>query len=371
MKIAVYHNLHFGGAKRVVLEQVRWLSAYHEVDVYKTNSDDDIFDPFSYARSIYKYNVPFPLASIPALDRFARDATAIFTLQKLHAKIAAEIDARSYDIVLVHPDKYTQAPFLTRYLKTPSVYYCQEPLRIAYEYGLRLREKVPPLKKAYEEVNRYLRKRNDRINVRSATFSLASCLHIRERMIESYDVYPDINYPGIDNKLFTPKSRKKKNQVIFIGGKDVVTDGYDLLRDAVALLPKKNRPTVRAITWKKQNNKRLTDEELVDLYNESSVVMCMSRLETFGLVPLEAMACGVPVIATNISGHRETIIDGKTGFLVEFHPQEIANRLSLLLSRPELAKKMGGEGVRHISRKWTWSTCASSLERLLLSYVKA
>lgn len=370
MKIAFFHNLNFGGAKRVVFEQVKSLSTRHKVDVYKTNLDDDIFDPVEYAENIYKYEIPFRFSSDPKLHRLEYDLKTLFTLQRKHEQIAREIDSRNYDIVLVHPDKFTQAPFLTRYLKTKSVYYCQEPLRIAYEYSLRLRDKVSPVKKGYEEVSRYLRKRNDRINVRSASYSLASCLHIRERMIESYDVYPDINYPGIDTTLFRPKTRKKKNQLLFIGGKDVVTDGYDLLKSAVMLLPSISRPEIKIVTWKKQNNQRLTDEELIDLYNDSLAAMCMSRLETFGLVPLEAMACGVPVIATNISGHRETIVHGKTGYLVEFHPHEIAEYLLEIISNPRLAKAMGEEGVRHVKKNWTWKKSTDVLEKLLLSYEK-
>lgn len=368
MKIAVFHNLNFGGAKRVVFEQVKGLSKDHVVDVYKTNRDEDIFDPLAYARNSYEYDVPFYFDSTAGLRRLEYDIKTIITLQNLHAKIASDIDKRGYDLVLVHPDKYTQAPFLIRFLKTPTVYYCQEPLRIAYEYSLRLREQVSPVKKGYEEVNRYLRKRNDRINVRSAQFTLASCLHVRERMIESYDVYPDINYPGIDTTVFRPKHRKKKNQVLFIGGEEVVTDGYDLLKDAFTRIPKKIRPTVHIVKWKKQNNERLTDNELVDMYNESIAAMCVSRLETFGLVPLEAMACGVPVIATNVSGHRETVVHGKTGFLVEFHPKEIAGRLTMLLASPKLATKIGEEGVRHVKKEWTWKKSVQSLDALLRSF---
>lgn len=370
MKIAVFHNLNFGGAKRVVFEQVKSLSRNHTVDVYKTNLEDDIFDPVTYAKNLYRYEIPFIFPAQPVLDRLEYDIRTIFSLQKKHAQIASEIDAKNYDFVLVHPDKFTQAPFLTRYLNTRSVYYCQEPLRIAYEYSLRLRENVSPVKKAYEEINRYLRKRNDRINVRSATHILASCLHVRERMIESYDVYPDINYPGIDTLLFYPKPKIKRKQVLFIGGKDVVTDGYDLLKSAVSLLPPDIRPVIKVVTWKKQNNQRLTEEELVDLYNESLAVMCMSRLETFGLVPLEAMACGIPVIATNISGHRETIVHGKTGFLVEFHPREITQRLLTIITDNDLAIRMGNEGVKHVKKNWTWEKSTEVLEKLLLTYEK-
>ena len=57
----------------------------------------------------------------------------------------------------------------------------------------------------------------------------------------------------------------------------------------------------------------------------------MSRFETFGLIPLESMGCGTPVVATNIGGHRETVVNDVTGFLVDPDPKEIANKINELV----------------------------------------
>lgn len=368
MKIAVYYNLNFGGAKRVVFEQIKELSKKHEVHIYKIDEDDDVFDAVNFAKEVYRY--PSPVSnSGSSLKRLIYDFATYKLLPNLHRRIAQEIDSKKYDIVLVHPDKLTQAPFLLRFLKTKSVYYCQEPLRIAYEYSLRLKENVSFPKKLYEEINRMIRKNIDRVNVRAATYTIASCYYVRERMIEAYDVYPDINYPGIDVKQFRPMKRKKTNQVLFIGGKDVVTDGYDLAKAAVKRIPLIIRPKIHIVTWRKQNNQRLSDEELVQLYNESLLVLCVSRLETFGLVPLEAMACGVPVIATRVSGHRETVVDKKTGYLVEFSSEDIASLIIQLIKNDVLARKIGQNAVKYVKKYWNWEKSVSSLEGILVSYI--
>jgi glycosyltransferase involved in cell wall biosynthesis len=366
MRIAVYYNLNFGGAKRVIFEQVKWLAKKkHKIDLYLITKDEDIFDPIKYSENVYRYPYQEKLTTFNIFNKLQKDASVFLNLKNLHKKIAKDIDSRNYDLVFVHPDKFTQAPYLLRFLKTISVYYCQEPLRIAYEYSLRFKDKVSFYKKAYEQLNRLTRKNIDLVNVRAATNSIASCYHVRERMIESYDVYPRVCYPGIDHNVFRPLKTKKSNQVMFIGDKSVVTDGYDLAFESLRLIPAKIRPKLKIISWKKNNKERLSDEDLVKLYNESIAVFCLSRLETFGLVPLEAMSCGIPVIATKISGHRETVLEDKTGYLVDFQPKEIARKLVGLINNRNICEQMGKDGRKLILEKWTWEVCNKELETIL------
>lgn len=370
MKVAVFYNLSFGGAKRVVREHVKGLSDRgHTIDVYTTDTETDIFDPAQFATKSYHY--PFQIASsVPFVSRFVSDIKNFYLLKNHHRKIAGDIDKRKYDCVLVHPDKLTQAPFLLRFLKTPSLYYCQEPLRIVYEYGFRLREQVGVLNRFYEEATRLYRKKIDRENVRSATLSLASCYHIRERMIEAYDVFPKVSYLGVDTKTFRPLRVKKKNEVFFVGSKTLWSDGYDLAEKAIQLMDRSLRPSLRVVSWKKQDSERLSEDELVRMYNESIATLCMSRFETFGLVPLESMASGTPVIATTVSGHRETVKDGKTGFLVDFDPEQIAKTLTLLITNRELAKKIGKKARAYTASEWSWQKRLDELELLLKDFLK-
>lgn len=365
MKIAVFYNLSFGGAKRVVFEQIKGLkNRGHILDLYTVNPQNDIFDPSLFCKNTFEYQINLT-SRHHFIKRFIKDYKNFFTLKNLHKKIAAEIDNRDYDIVLVHPDKLTQAPFLLRFLKTPSVYYCQEPLRIAYEYSYRLREKVNFLRRIYEESTRLYRKQIDRQNVRFASFTIASCFHIRERMIEAYEVYPKVIYAGVDEKVFYPTNEKKINQVLYIGSSNVAADGYDLAEKALLHIPKHIRPQLRRLPFRKANGERLAEKELVKIYSQSKATLCVSRLETFGLVPLESMACAVPVIATKVGGHRETVIDGKTGFLVDFSPEDIAEKIMFLLKKPELSKKIGVKGREWIEEQWTWKRQIKDLEVLL------
>ncbi len=370
MKIAIFYNLSFGGAKRVVFEHVKGLkNKGHIVDIYTINYEKDIFDPSPFCRKTYNYKINLS-SSIPFVKRLISDYRNFITLKNLHHKIAVEIDNRGYDIALVHPDKFTQAPFLLRFLKTPNAYYCQEPLRIAYEYSFRLRENVNFFNRAYEELTRLYRKQIDRRNVRAASLTIASCHHIRERMIEAYEVYPKVIYCGVDEKVFHPTNEEKINQIFYVGSSDVLVDGFDLVVKALEYIPQVIRPKLHKISWGNENRKRLTDKKLVKIYNQSKLTLCTSRLETFGLVPLESMACGIPVIATKVGGHRETIIDGETGFLVNIDPKEIAEKIMLFLQKPELLSTLGGNGRAWVEKKWTWKKNINDLDNLLKKLTK-
>ena len=76
-------------------------------------------------------------------------------------------------------------------------------------------------------------------------------------------------------------------------------------------------------------------DALADFYRAADVCVVPSRSESFGLVALEAAACGTPVVAAAVGGLRSLVDDGVTGFLVDGHePGDYAEPLSVLLERP-------------------------------------
>lgn len=96
-----------------------------------------------------------------------------------------------------------------------------------------------------------------------------------------------------------------------------------------------------------------SDGDLPGLYRLASVFITASEIETFGIVVLEAMASGLPVIAPHATCMHELIIDGKTGFLTEPGDEEsMAHRLSLCLRYPDVAHDMGKQAVAR-SKKFT------------------
>jgi D-inositol-3-phosphate glycosyltransferase len=103
---------------------------------------------------------------------------------------------------------------------------------------------------------------------------------------------------------------------------------------------------------------------LADYYRAADVCVVPSRAESFGLVALEAAACGTPVVAASVGGLRSLVDDGETGFLVDDRdPAAYAALVAKLLGDPALAAEMGAVASAR-SRTYSWSITAARLRRL-------
>ena len=100
-------------------------------------------------------------------------------------------------------------------------------------------------------------------------------------------------------------------------------------------------------------------------YSAGDVVVTTPWYEPFGLTPLEAMACGRPVIGSAVGGITYTVQDGVTGFLVPPRaPQALADRLKFLLTRPSLRERMGRAARERVEREFTWATVGERTAQL-------
>lgn len=94
-------------------------------------------------------------------------------------------------------------------------------------------------------------------------------------------------------------------------------------------------------------------------YSAGDVVVTTPWYEPFGLTPLEAMACGRPVIGSSVGGITYTVVDGETGFLVPARdPEKLAVRLYQLLMEPELCERMGLAARLRVEQEFTWPIVA-------------
>jgi glycosyltransferase involved in cell wall biosynthesis len=90
------------------------------------------------------------------------------------------------------------------------------------------------------------------------------------------------------------------------------------------------------------------------ILRSSDVLVCPSLFETYGMSNVEAMACGVPVVSTNVGGPTETVVEGETGFLVPpCEPRPLAARVLELLGDPTLRQTMGAAGRRRVLEEYT------------------
>ena len=185
---------------------------------------------------------------------------------------------------------------------------------------------------------------------------------------------------GVDTELFTPVDRAEARRRLGLDGRPVLLwvgriapiKGLDTLLDAVARLAEggqdmrllvvggdADEPTSGHETSLRQRLARLGLEGSVRFvgpqpqgalplyYAASDVTVLPSYYESFGMVALEAMACGSPVIASRVGGLVTTVRDGVTGFLVpDGDVGALAERIETLVADPELRWRLGREGVR-------------------------
>ncbi len=106
-------------------------------------------------------------------------------------------------------------------------------------------------------------------------------------------------------------------------------------------------------------------EDLHLYYGAADAVVTTPWYEPFGLTPLEAMACGRPVVGSAVGGLTFTIADGVTGYLVPpKDPHALAERLSHLIADDELRRKMGERARARVVERFTWPVVASRTARL-------
>ena len=99
-------------------------------------------------------------------------------------------------------------------------------------------------------------------------------------------------------------------------------------------------------------------------YRASDVVLVPSRSESFGLVALEASACGIPVVASGVGGLLTLVDVGVNGFLVpDRDPAAFARHIAAILDDPALAARLGAGGARR-ARGYTWALAAARLRRI-------
>ena len=394
LKIAVYHNLPSGGAKRTLYEEVKRLSATHQLDLFSLSSaDNDFGDVRPFVRNSWIYSVePGRLFRSPfgRLNQGVR-LIDLARLRRLVQHIAADIDAGGYDVVLVHPCQYTQSPLVLQFLHTPTVYYCQEPLRKLYESPPpRPYVRRSPLKRALDKVDlldtlyRAALGRADRSSLRNASRVLVNSRFTQENVRRIYGVQSQVCPHGVDTKLFRPLNLPRDGMVLSVGAL-TPNKGFDFIIESLGHIAASIRPELVIVSNYQEPQERayleslaaekqvrltmltmIKVDELVRLYNTARVTVYAPVMEPFGLVSLESMACGTPVVGVREGGVRESVVNGQTGILVDRVPEAFAQAVRTLLEDRELVRRYGAQARKYVSERWTWERAVERIERHLL-----
>ncbi len=197
---------------------------------------------------------------------------------------------------------------------------------------------------------------------------------------------------GVDIRTFRPIDRREaRNELSLPEGPTVVyvgrlvpRKGVDTLVEAFALLPRQLRARLvivggepgaegsaevarlSTLAGKLEVAERVTftgsrpQQDLYRYYGAADVAVTVPHYEPFGMTPLEAMACGVPVVGSRVGGIKTSVVDGETGYLIPPQdPKALAGRLLRLLSDGALRDRMGCAGRRRVEEHYTWKHIAT------------
>jgi glycosyltransferase involved in cell wall biosynthesis len=111
---------------------------------------------------------------------------------------------------------------------------------------------------------------------------------------------------------------------------------------------------------------RVDRGRLPELIRSADVVACVPWYEPFGIVPLEAMACGRPVVASAVGGLLDTVVDGVTGIHVPpRQPHVVADAIGRLLGDEALRHRLGRAGARRARARYGWPGVARATDDVL------
>ena len=226
-----------------------------------------------------------------------------------------------------------------------------------------------------------------------------SCTEEERQFIELYGNPPgtlEIVAPGVEHAFFAPGEKRGARHALGIAfdvpvflfvGRIQPLKGLDVAVQALAQLQAKNAQLIvvggasgsegneelekvmqLARGLGVHNNIRFVEPQahhmLSTYYRAADVVVVPSRSESFGLVALEAAACGIPVVASAVGGLLTIIDDGETGYLVPRRdPALFAEHIDELLAHPTMALAMGAKAAEK-ARHYTWSFAAARLRRV-------
>ncbi|MEU2250556.1 glycosyltransferase [Streptomyces sp. NPDC019224] len=112
---------------------------------------------------------------------------------------------------------------------------------------------------------------------------------------------------------------------------------------------------------------RVPQDLMPHLMSSADLILSLPRYESFGITPVEAMACGTPVVATAAGGQLDTVVDGVTGTLVpptDGEGHDLAATIRGLLDDPERRARYGAAGRTHVLARFTWDEVTDEISRV-------
>src|SRR3989344_485737 len=314
-KIAIFHNSldNIGGAEIVDLILARELNA----DIYTTNIDGEMIKKMGYDDVLPRI---FSIGKVP-LNAPLRQELINWRFRKLDLK-------KKYDFYFIAGDWAMSGAVKNK----PNLWYVFSPTREIWDLKDFVKKiDVPWFLKWLFDTWVLIRRHFFRRDIRHVEKIISTSKNVQKRMKEYFNLNSKIIYPPVE----TSKFKYRKNGDYWLSVNRLIDHKrVDMQLKAFSKLPNEKLIIVGSYEqsrhFRKHANKIkkispknveimswISENELIELYANCKGFITTSMNEDFGVTPIEAMASGKPVIAPNEGGYKETIIDGKTGILID------------------------------------------------------
>ena len=392
LRIAVWYNLPTGGARRALYDHVRGLTERgHMVEAFRP----PIPNPEWLKLSCIEHEFPFQQIGNDAsylgrvLKHVVRLTAGIRAMEEHSQAVAKHIDQQGFDVLFANTCYQYYAPFIGRYCQTPSLLYLQEPNRFLYEalpylpwlgapegssWRRRLRARFDIMALRNEA-------RHELTNAKSYRRILVNSYFSRESVARAYGLDSQVCYLGVDTDHYALSTSLRESFILGIGA-IATPKRVELALESVGKMPSPRPRLIWAANSVDESYlaslearaqqigvdfelRRLVPEnELVDLLHRASCVIYTPRLEPFGYVPLEAAACGTPVVTVAEGGLRETMTNG-LGWIADATPEALAARLEEIFRAPSECAAAVAARRSEIVDQWNLASAIDRLERHL------
>jgi glycosyltransferase involved in cell wall biosynthesis len=406
LKIAVWHNLPSGGGKRALNHLVSGLLARgHSVESWCPPTADLSYLPMG--QLIREHVIDLSWEKPQTRDglsyliwRYHETGDKIAAMDRHCEQCATEINSGGFDVLFAHPCTFFRVTSVGRFTKIPTVLYLQEPNRDLYEASPKLPWAALPRRsgriwtpysirralKDFVDIRALrLQAREERDNAAAFDQILVNSYFSRESILRAYGLDSRVCYLGVATDRFRPLGLPRERVVIGLGAVHP-SKGLETAVEAIAKIPEAQRPELqwignfanpryhneinalaKSLKVKFVTRVAVSDEEVVELLNRAAVMIYTSRLEPFGLAPLEANACETPVVAIAEGGIRESMVGGLNGILIpERRPESIGQALIRFLEEPAWARAMGKRARAYVVENWTWQRAVDGVEQSLI-----
>lgn len=382
-KVALYYPWIYlkSGVERVILETAK--KSRHEIHLLTNNfNQEQTFPDFK------------NINNIKLLKKVPTDRSFINVFKGALTIATQKIDLNGYDVLLVQSEGLGDFVNFRNHSK-PIVCFCHTPVRPIYDSDYKEKFiKNNPNKKWPLKVYSFFYKIINKTAWKQYNYVIANSTEVKNRIVKG-GLFPEhkieVIYPGVDiesispsykyDKFFLYVGRIKwtKNVSMVIDAFNDFKNKYDLNNEwtfkIAGSVDSASEDYLKSLKQKAHECESIefiispSDATLNKLYDNCYALLYPSLNEDWGIVPIEAMAFGKPVLAVNSGGPKESILHGKTGYLLDPNLEAFSKQMGKLIKIKDMKSHFAKNSVTR-AHKYTWNQFVNKIDNVIDSLTK-